>query len=598
MSLEASTQKTDFTVHPFWTLDLPNVLKQDLLKAIAKATNRPVEKVHLPVRALNSAARMLIPNLIAIEQYAGRINSQPWLYGTANRDTGYPASPDAVALLVRSWICTALPSSIPPAMLRALAQQLTADMLQWRRETMDLTHWVLAGNAHHAGMGTAIPYEKGTSHNGFVLWPDLIAARLSHETLHWGRHDLAFRRVPAAQGQHGIELVSWPPLEEREDEQIWPYSVLLTLTLQTVPFQNFPVLHCDIGIRRWAGPKVYLPKKIETSVYLLDRVPWIDGLADSQCFQVAPIKWGYVPANQGAGQNGGPRLGWGSDLIPLLDDLHLGKHIFPDPQELADNPYQFMQPTQAHLPTAALVYRSGLKPSHAIGTGLMPRDRRHFAEQIADILQPEFVFVPPYERQTYRVSIPKNPFFEGKEKREVQTEEVAIPLDGTVGERLGIIRSIAPSLWVIICYQSKEVHQALRKAVEELLGYPQTLEQGQWLSPEGIVITLESRPLGPLGAKLVIKEGSYPTRLDRQREAIAQRATEIAAQLEQARGDVGVLIELDNEDAFDADDPKPALRIGFGRKDYHTQFITPRPDDASLSEKKRGKIEKHLTERA
>ena len=87
---------------------------------------------------------------------------------------------------------------------------------------------------------------------------------------------------------------------------VWPYSVLLTLTLQTIPFQNFPVLHCDIGIRRWAGPKVYLPKKVETSVYLLDQVPWIEGLAHNQCFQVAPIKWGYIPANQGTGQSGRP----------------------------------------------------------------------------------------------------------------------------------------------------------------------------------------------------------------------------------------------------------------------------------------------------
>ncbi len=209
MNQEAVADKPEFTAYPFWTLGLPESLKQELLKVIAKAANRPVDKVHLPVRVLNSAARMLIPNLIAIEQYAGRINTQPWLYGFVSPDAGYPASSEAVAFLVRSWIRTALPPNLPSATLRTVAQQFTADMLQWKREMMDLTQWTCAGNGYHPDDGTAIPYEKGTSRNGFVLWPDLIAARLSHTRLHWGRHNLTFRRVPTGQGQHGVELVSW-----------------------------------------------------------------------------------------------------------------------------------------------------------------------------------------------------------------------------------------------------------------------------------------------------------------------------------------------------------------------------------------------------
>ena len=56
--------------------------------------------------------------------------------------------------------------------------------------------------------------------------------------------------------------------------------------------------------------------------------------------------------------------------------------------------------------------------------------------------------------------------------------------------------------------------------------------------------------------------------------------------------------EQDNEEVFDGDDPKPALRIGFGRKGYHTQFITPQPDETHLSEKKKGQLETQLKERA
>lgn len=589
MDQEAVAGKAELTAYPYWTLGLPEEIKQELLKLIAKAGNRSIDKVHLPVHVLNNAARMLIPNLIAIEQYAGRVNTQPWLYGFVSPEIEYPASSEAVALLVRSWIRTVLSDKIPATTLRTVAQQLTANMFTWKRETMDLTHWKYTGG-DHANDGTAIPYEKGTSRNGFILWPDLIASKLSQTHLSWGRHSLTFKRVPTSPGQHGIELVSWPPLEEQENNQIWPYSVLLTLTLQTVPFQNFPVLYCDVGIRRWAGPKVYLPKKIETSVYLLDQVPWIQGLPQHQSFQVAPIKWGYIPENQVTGEKGGPRLGWGSDLIPLLEDLHLNKNTFPDPQELADNPYRFIQPERPSAPVAGIVYRSGLTPSHKVGTGLMPRDRRHFAEQIASILQPEFVFIPPYERQIYSVSIPSNPFFKEKKKQKDQAEEAIAPLAGTVAERIKAVHSVIPSLKLIILYQSEEVHQALRSAIEELLGYPTDEVASQ-------NIRVESRSLGALGEKLSVKSGSYATRHDRQREAINQRATEIAAQLEPAVGDVGVLIELDDEDAFDEDDPKHALRIGFGRKGYHTQFITPQPDEIKLSKKEKSQLETQLKER-
>lgn len=594
MDQEAVAGKREFTEHPFWTLAFPEDLKMALLKAIAKASNRPVDKVHLPVRVLNSAARMLIPNLISIEPYADRIGIQPWLYGFVGPEKEYPASTEAMLLLMRSWIRTALPSNIPLATRQALAQQLTADMLIWKREVMDLTHWKCAAN------NTAIPYERGTSRNGFVLWPDLIAARLSLAELTWGHYHLTFKRVPLSPGQHGAELVSWPPLEDAVKGQIWPYSVLLTLTLQTVPFQNFPVLHCDIGIRRWAGPKIYLPKSIETSVYLLDQVPWIQGLSQHQSFQVAPIKWRYVQENQESGTKGGPQLGWGSDLIPLLDDLHIGKHVFPYPQELVEDPYSFIRKgqTSSSRPSAAIVYRSGLKPSHAVGTGLMPRDRRHFAESIAPTLQPEFIFIPSYERQKYSISVPQNPFFEGKEQRQNQSEEADVPLAGTVAERLKAVASTIQSLKFLILYQSEAIHQALRVAIEELLGYPTITPNGEAWSYSGITIEVESQFLGAVGEKLAVKKGSYGARYEYLREAIGQRASEIAAQLELAQGDIGVLIELDNEDKFDGDDPKHALRIGFGRKGYHTQFITPQPDDTKLSDKEKDKLQKQLKERA
>ncbi len=592
LNQEAVTTMPGFTAYPFWTLDLPEELKQTWLRAIARGSNRPIEKIHLPVRVLNSAARMLIPNLISIGQYAGRIDAQPWLYGFVGPGEEYPATVGAITELIRAWIWASFPDGVSQATRKTLVQQVTSSMFTWKRDTMDLTYWQCADN------GTALPYEKGTNRNGFVLWPDLIAAKLSQAIIPWEHHLLAFRRVPLSPGQRGAELVSWPPIEEPIKGQIWPYSVLLTLTLQTVPFQNFPVLHCDIGVRRWAGPKVFPKKNIETSVYLLDQVPWIQGLPHSQSFQIAPIRWGHIQANPETGEQGGSKLVWGSDLVPLLKHLHIEKNHFPDPQELADHPYRFLHQHQAK-PVAAIVYHSGLKPSHEIGTGFMPGDRRPLAEQIEALLQPEFHFVPPYERQKYSVAIPSNPFFEGKAKKQKQevSEDVGdVPLIGTVTQRLKAVAAATTFLRLIIYYQSEEVLKALRVAIEELLGYPAVLANGEIWSSQNVTIIVESHPLGSLGTRLAIKEGSYVTRYERQREAMSMRATEIANQLESVNGCVGVLIELDNEDKFDDDDPKHTLRIGFGRKGYLTQFITPQPDD--IVDSKKEQLETQLKERA
>ncbi len=106
----------------------------------------------------------------------------------------------------------------------------------------------------------------------------------------------------------------------------------------------------------------------------------------------------------------------------------LAKRFFLILMNLRNDPSRFLPRTSERLsdPSAAIVYRTGLKPLHEVGTGLMPRDRRHFAEEIAAILQPEFTFVPSYERREYAVFIPPNPFFKEKKKKSKHTAELRI----------------------------------------------------------------------------------------------------------------------------------------------------------------------------
>ncbi|HVB22600.1 MAG TPA: DUF3962 domain-containing protein [Ktedonobacteraceae bacterium] len=596
MTPEAIAENQEFSAYPFWILNLPESLKISLRQAIARASNRPEEKVNIPIRALNKAARMLIPDLISIGSRVGQAKIQPWLYGYFDQETlREPASSEAIKQIVRSWIRTSLPKNIPPTTRSSLIQQATNDILRWDRKTINLTDWKLADN------GTAKPYIENTPFNSFVLLPDLIAARLSKAEIIWGPHRLKFRRAPLTPGQSGIELISWPPLEYPERKYIWPFSVLLTLTLQTIPFQSFPELHCEVGIRRWAGPEItHLPGGAETCVYLLDRVPWIEGINYSNSFQVAPISWASIPASERKEGELPYHLTWDSELIQLLDDLH-PKEAFPDPQLLKQNPSSFIQKESSFSgkSSAAIVFRNGILPAHGVGPGLMPRDRYIFAEGIAKILQPDLIFIPPLKRKEYAVGILPNPFFEkskGKQPEpDEELEDKIVSLAGTEADRREALAQSIKHLSIEIRYQSDEVHQALRNAIQELLGYTATFDnEYTWVTPE-ITIKVRSQRLGPWGETLSIKPGSWETQYDRLREAINQRATTIASILTEVNGSVGVLIELDN---FDKDDPKPALRIGFARKGYHTQFITPQPNTDDLREKEQHKLEKQLVQRA
>ncbi len=581
--------------HVFVTMSLPTDMKSMARQAIAVATKGDVNKVRLPIRVLNRAARMLIPDVVSIERDADKHDVHTWLYGQGEE----PAGSFALRQILRAWIRTAFPRKVAEEAKQEIVQMIATETLRWQPHTIDLARWRIADN------GTASPYIKGTPLNSFVLLPDLIATRLSAPDVvfEWGIHQLHFRRTPMAPGKSGTELISWPPLEYHESEKrIWPFSVVLTLTLQTIPFQPFPQLHCEIGIRRWAGPAIeWLPGGgQQTSIYLLDTVPWIDGLHNSGSFQVAPISWKRKPKSERKKGTSDYYLNWDSTLVRLLDDLH-PKSVFPDPEELSERPYEYIRDTG---PSAALVFRNGIEPPHGVGTGLMPRDRFLFAEQLVEYLKPEFEFIPTFNRRTYHVSVSPNPFFakvtKEAEQHEGEDEEGQEPLAGTHADRrLALGQATQEQFTLEICYQSTQIRDALFQAVQTLLlGEPTILNKDEqvWSTRE-LELTVRTFPLGSRGDALKIKPGSAETLYDRVRDAIRQRVGTMEP-LPAVSGRAGALIELDDAELFDDDDPKPALRIAYARQGRLTQFVTPLPDESRLTESQKEKERKRLEHRA
>ncbi len=582
------TSTTEALPHTFVTLNLPAEMKSATRDAIASATNRDPRKVRLPIRVLNRAVRMLVPDLISIVRDADKEEKQTWLYGYGS----VPASPFAMQQILRSWIWTALDKRVSVAIKQEIRQRISPDTLKWQPETVDLAHWKKADNE------TAIPYTKDGPQNSFVLLPDFLAARLSapNVVFEWGVHRLHFRRAPMAPGSSGTELISWPPLR---DEQAWPYSIVITLTLQTIPFQVFPQVHCAIGVRRWAGPPIQWLSggRRQTSVYLLDTVPWIEGMHYSNSFQVAPISWRSKPIAERKEGESSYQLGWDTALVRLLDDLH-PKSVFPDPQLLCANPNAYIQDFGS---SAALVYRNGIEPAHEIGTGLMPRDRFLFAEQLERYLKPDLEFIHPLTRKSYRVIVPPNPFFtKAREGADTSSEdEREEPLAGTHAERrTALSRAVQRKFTLEIWYQSTIILQALLHAIQTLFGEHPNSGQADytWTTPE-LELSIYTAPLGNRGDVLNIKPGSPETLYNRVRDAIRQRIDTMAP-LPATKGYIGALIELDDAQMFGEDDPKSALRLAFAQHGRLTQFITPQAERKNLTDAQKRKEQTKLEQRA
>jgi hypothetical protein len=542
-----------------------------LLDLQAGGRGREIEKTTVPSRTLSKLCRALIPDLIAIEPYGWSMRSQgPWLYSLE------PVNADALLILIRTWVQVAF-SHVAASERERVLRELRVEDIVWQPQTVDLAAWKTAPN------GTAEPQYPSTFH----LLPDLLASRLSRQdvSLEIGTEPLRFRRAPLAPGDTGAELISWPPrvYEDRHGKR-WPYSVFMTLTVQTVPFRPRPVIHCDVGVRRWAGPPTGIPGGEDTSVYVLTEVPWIPGLHLSPSFQVAPIRW---VADR---ERDKPHLVWGSYLAPVLNRLRHPEVPLPDPEVLRGSPDAYLNGNGTLV--AGIVFRNGMKPRHQVEPGLPPADRRHIAEQIGSVLKGDgIVFTSPLSLVSLSsVARAKNPFFQEDAPESGETaDQVTAAGSGLSGiaRRTAIRRSLGRHVAFEVRYQTKEVSEALTASLREQLGLSSSATFPYYCPDSDLTIHVSHTPLGSLGDALKIAEkgGAFRDRLHR---AIEERVKEIADSVSApASYDTVTFIELAERDAFVVGktnaDPKHALRKGFALLHRLTQFINTDNADGNLA---------------
>lgn len=540
----------------FYVLKFPEQWKSELRNLQAKLKGRKPEKTSVPIGSLNKAMRALVPDIIYIEPYAARSGDRPWLYS----DTA--VNREALHLIICAWAKVQF-SKASEQKRSELLGELKVEDLCWQPTKLNLSQWTTTAN------GTAKLGGDGYN-TSFILVPHILAAKFSQDNtpLKFGSELLRFRRAPLSIGTHGAELVSWQPLEHED----WYWSVVITFTLQTVPFQDFPVLHCDLSVRRWASKPIHsLPGGRETSIYLLTGVPWLEELHNSNSFQVAPIKWERVPASKPKDGEPNYRLTWGSNLAALLDRLQ-PKNPFPTPEDIKENPLSALNFSES--PNAGLLYRNGIKPEHGAGPGLGPQDRRNLAEQIARVLAPDWQFVEMPERVDFDKDLPttidlpkpKNDW-KPKADRQEKLEKMQLVL------RRGVKKAVGDRLKVEVWYQSESARDNLIAAVRYCLGVPEAAEFPYKFDDLDLTLNVSANRLGALGDKLKLDSGIKQEK-ERRRQAIVRRGDEVREKAGLASVATVAFVELLGAKDFDRNtDPKQALRRGFAQVGRLTQFI-------------------------
>ncbi|MDW8145209.1 MAG: DUF3962 domain-containing protein [Roseiflexaceae bacterium] len=546
-----------------WTIVFPDAWKTILHELQSAQSGRDPAESRLKIGVLNQALRALVPDLIAIEPNADTRNASRWLIARQ------PTDVQALHQIVTEWVRVAY-ANVDQQLRRRALQSLKPDDLQWNQQEFTIGEWNVLSN------GTA-----ELSNDSFVLLPDMLAARLSHDHVAFqlGVDRLRFRRSPPRFRSQGAELISWPPLQwTARRGRPWYYSVVITLTVHTVPFQPFPVIHCDLSMRRWVSqPVTFLPDR--ASVFLLTSVPWIEGAPLSTGFQAARIRWKRSDADGASGQ-----YVWDDNLASILNRLTAGRRSFPDPAAICANPIGALNLSGDWH--AALTYRDGMRPDHQVHPGVPAKKRRELAEQIVDQLRPLVTFANPWPRiyptRTFR--IPGGPcIFDADRQR-----QAAPSLHQE--RRKTIAQVVGHTLPIEIYVQNAQTRDVLIRTIEDMLGVHIGDTFPAYVTTNELCLTVHVHPLGEIGDRLVIPPtgGKFS---DRFRSAVRARIKAITDRIPPEEQLVAAFVELQGADYFHPDeDPKRAIRAGFAQQNRLTQFLDAGGDTDSLPHRVRNSV--------
>jgi hypothetical protein len=537
-------------------LAFPARWRKLLLEHYRLGKRDPDRYQRVPIGRLNEVIRAVAPDLVSVARGATENDASPWIYA---RDR-FPVP--LLRQIILAWVYDMHREETDPdkkaeiqAATATLVSELDFSELSWDREPVDLLARSLNAD------DTAEPDGRL-----YQLLPDELARRaLGLGPYAFEDARLSFRIAPATRG---AELISWPPRDHHDEDGTWKFSLVISLTVHTVPFTGDFRLHVRTGIRRWctSGP-VKIGYRRSVSTYLLTETSWLQGGPGTGRFAVSQLRNGEDPGTY-EWTRGGPE--------GMLRQLMFAQQ-FPGPAVLQAAPATWLD--GAGGVTAGIVY-STLMGTHGVGAGLMPRDRAPLSEWIAPAFEPFLHRVPDHRPSTYPVAprnLPRKPA--GKTPEEKDEKKAQITRREQQARREGLARILeGEPLHAEVLWQDTRTRDGLIAQLTEALGLhdPDANDPGlrTWRTSE-LTIHLRLEEAGDLAAPLAFP-GPKPKK-KHLHKAIGQRRHQASGHLTATGRQADLtLIEIDHPDDFaPLTDPKFALRLGCADAGRLTQFINP-----------------------
>jgi hypothetical protein len=597
LDADAAPWTADYRVLPF-----PEHWREGLLDLcnIGRPEDKRLRTV--PTRRLDGVLQTLAPDLVV------RPRSRPpvgegapppddfWLYVPS--DAPDPLPGPTMSRLLDAWLRTlgsekARSTPVHRDLLLRTSAALKADLPCWQSaDGVDLL-----GTEVGEG-GTASPEPRQ-----FQLATDALARRiLDLDPYPFEGGTLRFRAVPRGPKEQGAELLSQPLCRTIKRKEWW-FSVVLTISLHTVPFEPRPRLHLHWGVRRWATHprartgRLNLPYRQATSVYLRPRIPWLPGAPATDRYAVARL----------VRNHGEDSFGWlHTDPAGILHQLSLTGR-FPSPDMLLSDPVAWLSDGPGVWAAVAHSTRMG---GHEVGTGFMPHQRSQLTAWAEQALPENVTRVPDLVRCGRGVGAPANrrPKPQGDEAKAAEAERSAEARRSAVARAVGILAGSGteggkpPVVEARLLWQTAEMRDAAVTAFTEVLGVnsdgtatvgarlaERAFEEArpgapvvlEWRTPEA-VLRLRCLPLVEgLGERLVL-DPAVRGQGARIAEAVRDRRRNLRTWLKADGADTALpslaLVEIPHRNTFrpSGTDPKFALRLGCADAGVLTQFaVTP-----------------------